>query len=430
MKYYKNIKNKSKSICVWGCGYIGLSSLAYFAKKNVRAIGYDVNKKVVNDLKKGKIKNDDFKKWLGFSIKKLIKNNLKFTNNLEVIKKENPEIHFVCIPTEKNGLPLNKILIQTIKSIMKTSSNGLIIIESTLTPGTSDKFLSKLISSNFNFAVAPRRDWFVDNSKTLEHMDRIYGCNTSKIEPEVFKILSIVCKKLHKASNHKVAEMVKSFENAYRHVDIALANQLSVAYPNDNIREVLRLVGTKWNIGTFYPGFGSGGYCIPLSSQYVLRGAKIKKKLSILKNTIEIDKNINLMIAKSIVKEKVKKIAVLGLSYKADLKVSTLSPIIDFCKYLKQKKLKIELFDPYYNNQETKNIVNCNKIKTFPNGLSKYDCVVFAVDHKYFLEKKKQILNSLNCKLFFDNTGFFKQNLNYFKKKGINYKLAGSENWL
>ena len=234
-----------------------------------------------------------------------------------------------------------------------------------MTPGTSDKFLSKLISSNFNFAIAPRRDWFVDNSKTLEHMDRIYGCNTSKIEPEVFKILSIVCKKLHKASNHKVAEMVKSFENAYRHVDIALANQLSVAYPNDNIREVLRLVGTKWNIGTFYPGFGSGGYCIPLSSQYVLRGAEIKKKLSILKNTIEIDKNINLMIAKSIVKEKVKKIAVLGLSYKADLKVSTLSPIIDFCKYLKQKKLKIELFDPYYNNQETKNIVNCNKIKNF-----------------------------------------------------------------
>ena len=47
-----------------------------------------------------------------------------------------------------------------------------------------------------------------------------------------------------------------------------------------------------------------------------------------------------------------------------------------------------------------------------------------------FLEKKKRILNSLNCKLFFDNTGFFKQNLNYFKKKGINYKLAGSENWL
>ena len=56
--------------------------------------------------------------------------------------------------------------------------------------------------------------------------------------------------------------------------------------------------------------------------------------------------------------------------------------------------------------------------------------MVFAVDHNYFLEKKKQILNSLNCKLFFDNTGFFKQNLNYFKKKGINYKLAGSENWL
>ena len=127
--------------------------------------------------------------------------------------------------------------------------------------------------------------------------------------------------------------MVKSFENAYRHVDIALANQLSLAYPNDNIREVLKLVGTKWNIGTFYPGFGSGGYCIPLSSQYVLQGSNFANRLSILKNTIKIDKKINIMIAKSLIKYKIKKVAVLGLSYKANLKVSTLSPVIDFCKF-------------------------------------------------------------------------------------------------
>ena len=96
MKYYKNIKNKSKSICVWGCGYIGLSSLAYFAKNNVRAIGYDVNKKVVNDLKKGKIRNDDFKKWLGFSIKKLIKNNLKFRSY-----KKGKSRNTLCVHTDR-----------------------------------------------------------------------------------------------------------------------------------------------------------------------------------------------------------------------------------------------------------------------------------------------------------------------------------------
>ena len=103
-----------------------------------------------------------------------------------------------------------------------------------------------------------------------------------------------MCKTLHKASTHKVAEMVKSFENCYRHVDNALANQLSRAFPHENIRETLKLGGTKWNIGTFYPGFGSGGYCIPLSSKYVISGAKKKNELSILKETIKTDTIINL----------------------------------------------------------------------------------------------------------------------------------------
>ena len=53
------------------------------------------------------------------------------------------------------------------------------------------------------------------------------------------------------ASSYKVSEMVKSVENAYRHMDITLANQLSLAFPKDNIREVLKLVGTKWNVETF-----------------------------------------------------------------------------------------------------------------------------------------------------------------------------------
>ena len=88
--------------------------------------------------------------------------------------------------------------------------------------------------------------------------------------------------------------MVKSIENAYRHMEITLANQLSLAYTNENMREVLKLVGTKWNIGTYHPGFGTGGYCIPLSSQYVLREVKDKSKLTLLRETIKTDTNINI----------------------------------------------------------------------------------------------------------------------------------------
>ena len=77
--------------------------------------------------------------------------------------------------------------------------------------------------------------------------------NLQKVTKDV---LSIVCKKLHAASTYKVSEMVKSIENAYRHMDITLANQLSLAFPKDNIREVLKLVGTKWNVEAFHPELG------------------------------------------------------------------------------------------------------------------------------------------------------------------------------
>ena len=223
--------------------------------------------------------------------------------------------------------------------------------------------------------------------------------------------------------------MVKSFENAYRHTDIALANQLSLAYPKDNIREVLKLVGTKWNIGTFYPGFGSGGYCIPLSSKYVLLGSKFKKKLSILKETIKVDKNINKMIARSLAKKKCKNIGILGLSYKSNLKVSTLSPIIPFCKELKKLKINVKIFDPYYNEIEIKKIIGLKSF-SISKDIGKFDCLVYHANHNFFKKNKNIILKNMKCRIFFDNTGEFQKNIKYFIKKKIDYKSSGDSNWI
>lgn len=327
------------------------------------------------------------------------------------------------------------ILFKTIKNIIKLLDEELIIIiESTLTPGTGDlivkKFLQKYIKNGqIKFVIAPRRDWFVDGTKNLENMDRVFGGvnNTSQILAR--KILSIVCKKIHQASTHKVAEMVKSFENCYRHVDIALANQLSKAFPNENIRETLKLVGTKWNIGTFYPGFGSGGYCIPLSSKYVMSGSQRKKELSILRETIKTDTLINLDIAKSIFKKGVKKIAILGLSYKSNLKVHILSPILPFIKYLKKKKILIKLFDPYYSNKEIKKIANVDVFK-FPNQINKFDCLIVLVNHNFFINYYKKICGDSKLKFLIDNTGALNKYKNILSKRGTKYILTGDQSWL
>lgn len=219
--------------------------------------------------------------------------------------------------------------------------------------------------------------------------------------------------------------MVKSVENAYRHMDITLANQLSLAFPKDNIREVLKLVGTKWNLETFHPGIGAGGYCIPLSSRYILSQVKNVNKLSLLRETIKTDDGMSRFIANSIASRGLKKIGVLGLSYKGDLKVSVLSKVIPLVKSLLKKKLTVRLFDPYFSNKEVYDAV---KVKTFnfPKDLPTFDCLIVTVDHKQFKIKKKILEKHLKkCKLIIDHDGAWKK---YNFKK--NYHLSGDHGWL
>ena len=340
MNYKNLLKSKKFKVAVWGTGYIGLSTMVYFAKKKVKCLGFDINKDKIKKINSGVLPLTDLKKWFGFDIKNLVKTNyLKATSNYNKLIAEDFLVHFIAIPTEKNGKPYFKPLIKVLGYIAKINHKAkfppIIIIESTLAPKVTDQkiipFLKKrnlVVGKNLLLSIAPRRDWFIEGGKNLENLDRVYGSTDKQSTKVTRDVLSIVCKKLHVASSYRVSEMVKSVENAYRHMDITLANQLSLAFPKDNIREVLKLVGTKWNLETFHPGIGAGGYCIPLSSRYILSQVKNLNKLSLLRETIKTDDGMSNTIANSIAKKGFKKIGVLGLSYKGDLKVSVLSKVI------------------------------------------------------------------------------------------------------
>ncbi len=437
MNYRTLLKSKKFKIAVWGTGYIGLSTMVYFSKKNIKCVGYDVNKEKVNKINSGVLPLPDLKNWFGFDIKGLVKQNyLRATSNCKDLISEDFLVHFIAIPTEKDGKPYYKPLVNVLNNLSKINKNTkkppLVIVESTLAPKVSDKkiipFLKKknlVVGKNILLSIAPRRDWFIEGGKNLENLDRVYGSTDVRSTKVTRDVLSIVCKKLHVASSYKVSEMVKSVENAYRHMDITLANQLSLAFPKDNIREVLKLVGTKWNLETFHPGIGAGGYCIPLSSRYILSQVKNVKKLSLLRETIKTDDGMSKSISNSIAKKGLKKIGILGLSYKGDLKVSVLSKVIPLVKSLLKKKLKVRLFDPYFTKKE---IYKAVKVKTFnfPKDLKKFDCLIVTVDHKQFKIQKRILETYLkNCKLIIDHDGAWKKyNLKH------NYYLSGNRGWI
>ncbi|NOX71363.1 MAG: hypothetical protein GXO64_01560, partial [Candidatus Micrarchaeota archaeon] len=291
--------NGEKKIGVWGTGFIGFSSMANFANNGIKVIGYDVVKEKVDMINRGEIPIENLEFWLGFSIKELVENGLmRATYDISDMYDKDIAVHMVCIPTEKGGEPFDDILIDVIENISKIikerKENGnneeapLVIVESTITPGRSDSVSLRIFKENglevgkdVLYGVAPRRDWFVSPEKSLKKLPRIIGGSTPETTERMKEVLSIIVDTLVPATDHKHAEIVKSVENAYRHMDITFANQLTLAYPNMNVTEILRLAGTKWNIGTFHPSFGTGGYCIPLASKYVIMGAERPEHLTL-----------------------------------------------------------------------------------------------------------------------------------------------------
>jgi len=437
----KSLQEGDKKIGVWGTGYIGFSSMANFAVGGVKTIGTDVSKEIVDKINNGEVPISNLEYWLGFDVKPLVESELiKATTDWKELISNDVAAHLIAIPTEKDGKPWDVALIDVINKItdlkeLDMKSSPLIIIESTLTPNRTDDVVIPIleekgleVGKDILVGVAPRRDWFISPEKNLKTLPRVIGGTTPETTELMREVLSIVCDNLVPAPDHRHAEMVKSIENAYRHMEITLANQLSLAYPGINMREVLRLVGTKWNIGTYHPSFGTGGYCIPLASQYVLLGARHPERLTLLHSTINTDQSLPYIVADSIVKRGAKKVGILGLAYKGDLKVHTLSPTIKLVERLKEKGVDVKVNDPYYSYEEIHRIVSVGSFD-FPSGLKEFDTILIVADHREYRSiPDKDITDNLkNCRLILDNVDIW-GDIEFGHH--IEYHVAGDKGWL
>jgi UDP-N-acetyl-D-mannosaminuronate dehydrogenase len=270
-----------RKVGVWGTGYIGFSTLANFAANGVKCLGTDTNPDTVQAVNEGRVPVANLEYWLGFDPKPLVDAGMiRATTGWKELLNDEIAVHMIAIPTEKGDKPWDGALRDVTEKIAKVeikhSSSPLMIIESTLTPKKTDELVIPILESaglrvgrDIHVGVAPRRDWFISPEKNLKNLPRVLGGTTPETTKLMIDVLSIVCDRLLPAPDHRHAEMVKSIENAYRHVEITLANQLSLAYPDIDMTEVLRLVGTKWNIGTYHPSFGTGGYCLA-RDEYVI----------------------------------------------------------------------------------------------------------------------------------------------------------------
>ena len=430
-----------KKIAVWGTGYIGYSSMAAFASRGVSCVGTDIKQEVVDEINDGKVPVPNLEYWLGFHPGMYVKAGLiRATTDWKELLSPEFNVHLICVPTESENEPWLGALKDVVGKIARSGKGPeprLVMIESTLTAGTTDKIVipefereNVRVGTDVEIGVAPRRDWFGTSDKNLYNLPRVVGGTTPETSEKMTNVLGLICLKLVHARDHRHAELVKSIENAYRHVEITLANQLSLAYPRIDMNEVLALVGTKWNVGTYHPSFGCGGYCIPLSSKYVLEGADDKSVLTILQETVKSDTQQPLLVAEAVAKAGCKSAGILGLSYKGDLKVHILSPTIALCRQLKGRGISVSVNDPYYTPEDIAGIANANSFM-FPDELDRFDAIIVVSGHRLYRTISRDRLASKlgKAKVVLDNMEETWAEFN-LKSLGIPYYLAGEAKWL
>lgn len=439
--YNDLLRSGQKRIGIWGVGYIGYSSMAHLARSGVRCLGYDIDREKLDKVRSGVSAIPNMEYWLGFDTGQLVRAGLmEVTDRWEDLITPDILVHLICVPTEQGARPYDKPLRQVMEHLAGYASRPprplpLIIIESTIAPNVVDEVVVPIlegaglsVGKDLLLGVAPRRDWFISPDKTLRTIPRVVGGTTPAATEHMQDVLGLVCDTVLPAPDHRHAALVKSIENAYRQVEIALANQLSRAYPDLDMREILRLVGTKWNIGTYHPSFGTGGYCIPLAPHYVLDGAPHPAELSILHASIASENEMPQVVARSVIEKfHPQKVGIAGLAYKGDIKVAVLSPTIRLVQEFREHGVDVKVNDPYYTPEEIQRIAGVDAFE-FPDGLAEFDTVMLVADHLLYraipVERLREHLHA--CRVIIDNTGLWES----LRLDGIEYYLAGAKGWI
>lgn len=390
------MKKINPRICVIGLGYVGLPLAIAFSKK-FQVTGYDISKNRVDELNRNYDKTNEIKK-------EILKNNknIKFVQKISQIK--NIDFFVITVPTPvKNKKPDLKMIIDATKLVAKKiKKNNFVVYESTVYPGVTEDICSKIIekksklklNKDFYIGYSPERINPSDKKRTIEKIIKVTSGSNKYSASYIDKVYKKVIKAgTYKAKSIKIAEAAKVIENTQRDLNIAFINELGLIFNrlNINLNEVLKTAGTKWNFLKFKPGL-VGGHCIGVDPYYLTYKSR---QVGYFPKTILSGRNINdempLHITRDFHKKlfnnknlQLKKILILGCTFKEDCNDIRNSKVFDLFNILKKKHKIVHIYDPNVIVSELSKLIKQN-FKKKPK-LNFYDAIIIAVPHKYFIE--------------------------------------------
>jgi len=414
--------NKKKfKVAIIGLGYVGLPLYCLCKKKNIDVYGFDLSKKIINNLKKNNshisdISNDELKKY---QFKKLF-------NMSEIKNISDRNVIIFCLPTPilKNKNP-DMTYIKNAFNLIKNhiSNNTVLILESTVYPGATREIFTEFIKKrskndtqiNFGFSSERISPGQKNNKKfriNYQNIPKVISGNNKKTLKKINFFYKNLFKKTYQTESIEVAEMSKLLENSYRAVNIGLVNEFKVLCESKNINfhDVISAASTKpFGFRPFNPGPGVGGHCIPIDPLFV---SWFAKKNGLTADFIELARKKNIEITNWVVKKIIKrfknlnikkgKILIIGLAYKEDVNDVRESPSLKIIEKLMRDKIHTN----YYDSLIPEAVINKRKIYSIKNlnSISSYDIVVLATSHSNLPFKK--ILD--NSKILIDTRGQFK----------------------
>ena len=435
----ESINKNSCLIEIFGLGYVGFPLAVKLSNGGFNVIGIEINQNRIKRLENNELNETELnikKEYLDAR-----KNGLLALSHLSK-KSKNNKIGIICVhtPISTKSIESDLYVKNAIEEFLATSKKGdVIVIESSIGGGTTEK-MEKIIheygykiGEDFGLCFCPERIDPQNKKWNLDNIPRIIYCSddvTFKITQKLYNPVNH--SNLHRVSSAKIAEVVKSYENAFRLVNISLVNELGILCEKlkIDVNEVINAAKTKpFGFMPFYPGAGAGGHCIPKDPRFLLQAAdKNNLKFSTIENALRVNAHIPKHICQNIEEclenhSIEKSVLVCGLSYKPDVGDMRDSPGFKILNELTIRGFKVGGYDPYFNPQ----LIEKYLIENFLDGLefknikkltdeniSKYSCICLVQNHSIDNFVINDIYEKSKVKMIYDCVGKikFKNNSN------------------
>ncbi|MBB5361210.1 nucleotide sugar dehydrogenase [Deinococcus humi] len=401
---------------VVGLGYVGLPFLVEKAKVGFEVVGIDRSAERAGMVARGEnyigdVRDEDLKAVVERGL-------VTTTTDFDVVP--DLDVIVICVPTplDRNLTPdLSYIRSVTHEIAAHLRPGQLISLESTTYPGTTEEIMKPILEAgglkagvDFFLAHSPERVDPGNARYTTKNTNKVVGGNDPASLEVALAFYRQTIEHVVAVSSAKAAEMVKVYENTFRAVNIALANEIALLCDRMGISvwEVLDAAFTKpFGIMPFYPGPGVGGHCIPLDPHYLEWKAR---EYNFQTHFIALAGETNRKMPEFVVDKAARvlngarkalngsKVLLLGMAYKSDLDDYRESPALEVYRLLKESGAEVSFHDSW-TPEVNEHGIQATGIDLTDQVLQDADLVIITtkhsdVDYANVIEQSQAILDT------------------------------------